>query len=69
MHLLPVGPKSDTLMYVDLPVVDKQTCCSKHCDNCNAPECVIFDHNICAGYEEGGKDACSVSYSFFQIYI
>lgn len=48
--------KSDTLQYTNVPVVEQDDCVQMYAEQ----EMEIYDTNICAGYEEGGKDACQV---------
>ena len=45
------GETPSSLQYVKKPVQSQQTCEEKHKD-------VITDDMLCAGFEEGGKDAC-----------
>lgn len=47
--------RSDVLLQVNVPFVDAETCNSVY----TAYGYAILDGMICAGYAEGGKDACS----------
>ena len=49
---------------VSVPVMDSATCAAKYKDT----QFTVHDHNICAGVEEGGKDACTVRYKFVSLY-
>ncbi len=46
------GPMPDALQKVDLPLVSPETCESAYYPG------DIHSHNICAGYQQGGKDSC-----------
>lgn len=48
------GPRSRFLRYVNLPLVPRSKC---GLQEYNGPR-PIFPTNICAGFEEGGRDAC-----------
>ncbi|XP_003486660.2 venom serine protease Bi-VSP-like [Bombus impatiens] len=50
------GPRSDVLMEVQVPVVSNAECKTTYSKFPNAP---ITDGIICAGYAQGGKDACT----------
>ncbi len=45
------------LQFADVPVVSNVKC-AKQYENVYGDEEVIFDSNICAGYDNGGKDTC-----------
>ncbi|XP_069704878.1 venom protease-like [Periplaneta americana] len=47
------APKSDTVLRVDVPVIQNSECISS---SYSASE--VSDNMLCAGYPEGGKDAC-----------
>ncbi|XP_054003256.1 venom protease-like [Hylaeus anthracinus] len=49
-----VGPTSDILMQVQVPVVSVDDCAESYNDN----YAKITNSSICAGYSEGGKSAC-----------
>jgi hypothetical protein len=44
----------DQLMGVEVPIVSKDTCTAKGA----YPKDSIFNENICAGFQKGGKDSC-----------
>jgi plasminogen len=46
------GSLPDVLKWVDLPIVDDETCAR------NYPDETILESMLCAGYAEGGKDSC-----------
>lgn len=50
------GSLSIELMYANVPLVDRRSCRSWMKEYSYIPKGMI-----CAGYEEGGKDACTVS--------
>ncbi|XP_043848879.1 mannan-binding lectin serine protease 2 isoform X1 [Dromiciops gliroides] len=53
--------RARSLMYVELPVVDQQTCMAA-LENKKSPggkPLVLTDNMICAGFQSGGKDSCS----------
>ena len=45
---------SDRLLWVEVPIMDDEFC-REFLGG------IIIDSMLCAGYEEGGKDACNVS--------
>lgn len=47
----------DTLQKLDVPVYDRGTCNSVYGGK-------VTSRMLCAGYEQGGKDACAVSICF-----
>ena len=53
----------NTLMYVDLPIVDLDTC-KESIESLTGPS-PIHPNNICTGPLTGGVSACSVSTFFF----
>jgi len=55
-HVAPGGPRSKELMRLDLPVFGREKCLkmSKYDDD------EITEDMICAGFVEGGRDACVV---------
>lgn len=52
------GPASNILQELQIPVIDTSEC-QRVFQNFPA---VIDNRVMCAGYAEGGKDACQVSY-------
>ena len=53
------GPGSRYLQEVDVPIMDNNRC-RYYIGN------VIYGSNICAGYSQGGRDACQVSYDNYR---
>lgn len=49
------GTKSDVLHFLDLPIIDQAKCNEAYGG-------LIKDGMICAGFMEGGRDACQVRY-------
>jgi len=49
------GTPSDILLYVKVPIVDRDTCSGQMKRR-------ILDGEICAGIPAGGKDACQVQF-------
>lgn len=47
------GPLSEQLQKVELPLINREKCNSLY-------HGIITKYMICAGYDEGGKDACQV---------
>ena len=45
------GGSPDTLQWVDVPIITNSKCNGQYGGS-------ITDSNICAGYDEGGKDSC-----------
>ena len=52
----PDGDGSDDLMKVEVPIIPWDTCSKTLNDGFN------LTNQICAGLDEGGKDACQVRY-------
>ena len=54
-HLISLkgGSVASILQFVDVPIVDRDTCSGQHIRR-------IYDGEICAGYSSGGKDSCQV---------
>jgi hypothetical protein len=50
------GSFSDTLQYVDVPIVDRKTCLDQH-------STTLKPGQICAGYISGRWDSCGVKWS------
>lgn len=47
-----------------MPLIDAQTCNAYYQENSiPSTEPVIFEDMLCAGFEEGEKDACNVSHT------
>jgi trypsin len=53
---VPDGYLSDQLMQVEVPIADNQTCQQAYLSPKYIP--IDFNTQICAGYPNGGKDAC-----------
>ena len=49
------GSASAILQEVDLPIIDHNTCAQAYLEGVNQ---VDEDVHVCAGYSQGGKDAC-----------
>lgn len=49
-----------TLQAVDVPVIDNRLCERWH--KSNGINVIIYDEMMCAGYRNGGKDSCQVSW-------
>lgn len=69
-HLLPLTLLSPipallppfTLQELEVPLIDAQTCNAYYQENSvSSTEPVILEDMLCAGFVEGGKDACNVS--------
>lgn len=54
------GSSSAALLEAQVPVVETNTCREQYQRVRNA---VVDDRVLCAGYAQGGKDACQVSYT------
>lgn len=58
----PELPPPFTLQELQVPLIDAQTCDTYYHDNSiPSMEPVILEDMLCAGFEEGKKDACNVS--------
>ena len=58
------GPESAILQKVEIPIITNEECEQWFCDagfNGQLPSIMM-----CAGYKEGGKDACQVIYLTFS---
>lgn len=53
------GSKSNTLLKVDVPILDNKECGQWYQEEKKAAS-LIVDSSLCAGLENGGKDACQV---------
>ncbi|XP_059125161.1 serine protease 33-like [Peromyscus eremicus] len=53
-------PPPFTLQELQVPLIDAQTCNAYYQENSvSSTKLVIFEDMLCAGFEEGGKDACN----------
>ncbi|XP_001510548.3 mannan-binding lectin serine protease 2 isoform X1 [Ornithorhynchus anatinus] len=52
-------PLASSLTYVEVPVVDTQTCKNAYAKKKEVTKFLLTDNMICAGFESGGKDACA----------
>ncbi|XP_038181387.1 serine protease 33-like [Arvicola amphibius] len=53
-------PPPFTLQELEVPLIDAQTCNAYYQENSvSSTEPVIFEDMLCAGFVEGGKDACN----------
>lgn len=53
------GASTRHLQKLDVPVLAQATCASFYAE----ADMRITDNMLCAGFEKGGKDACSVSWN------
>jgi hypothetical protein len=53
-----LGGRADVLQKVALLVVDNETC--QACYKSKGKKTKILDSQMCAGYEQGGRDSCWV---------
>ncbi|XP_025835654.1 trypsin-7-like [Agrilus planipennis] len=53
--LISRGNLPTKLQAVALPIISNEECARRYVDS---DETWVFDRNLCAGYEQGGKDAC-----------
>lgn len=61
-----VGQRSNVLQKVEVSVVDNETCRAWFLSQ--GKKVKIKDTQLCAGHEQGGKDACRVRYPLQCIY-
>jgi len=47
------GSAASILQFIEVPIVDRDTCSGQQSRQ-------VYDGEICAGYDAGGKDACQV---------
>lgn len=57
---------ADSLQQADLPIITKEDCIAKQ--SYDRYYHLVNDNMICAGYKEGGIDACSVSVPYSSCY-
>lgn len=58
----PVLPPPFTLQELQVPLIDAETCNTYYQENSvSSTKPVILEGMLCAGFEEGKKDACNVS--------
>lgn len=55
------GPLSEQLQKIDIPIVERKKCNSLY-------HGIITKYMLCAGYLEGFKDSCNVSYTNIMFY-
>ena len=53
------APAGNILLKIDVPIIENDQCQKWYKEEKNPA--IIVDSVICAGLEEGGKDACQVS--------
>lgn len=61
------GTSAETLQKVNLPVINNEVCSSWY--ESQGKHVVISSRQFCAGYKEGGKDACRVWELFFNTFF
>ena len=59
------GTSAETLQKVNLPVINNEVCSSWY--ESQGKHVVISSRQFCAGYKEGGKDACRVCENFLPL--
>lgn len=60
------GQRPNALQKVDLPIIENKVCQEWYKDE--KKPLTIVDTSMCAGFEQGGKDACQVG-NRYSIYV